>query len=264
MDVAAVKKYFNELKWLLIITSISSSIGISAASTFEEMPNPEDLPAVANMNGWIGATAGYLNHENGSGFGVTSEAGLAAGITRSIAAQLKIDGGTAAHSAIFSSDGYLFWRHPTLAMFGAHVTYLAGDHNYQTLYGLHVEGFLDNWTLVGEGGGMHHNDHDSTGYGQAMLHWYALPNLDFTVGAIGVDDNGAGQLGIEYQLGLISLPVISVFANAGQGSRELSYVELGLRFYFGDVCNPTKPLIQRHREDMVPSIQNLLIYNPHT
>lgn len=261
MDVTIVKKYIAELKWTLIVTSIASSIGMTTASAFDEIPNPEDLPAVANMNGWIGASTGYLNHENGSGFGITGETGFAAGLTRNFATQLKIDGGTAAHSAIISSDGYVFWRNPTLGMFGPHVTYLAGDRNYQTLYGLHVEGYIDNWTLLAEGGGMHHNDHDSAGYGQAMLHWYAQPNLDVTVGAIGVDDNGAGQIGVEYQLGLTSLPVISVFANAGKGSEELSYVYLGLRFYFGDICNPTKTLMQRHREDVVPSVQTLLIYN---
>lgn len=252
-----IRTLMNKLKWPLLVASATSSFGMGAATAAEA----DSLPAVANVNGWLGASGGYMHNKVDSGPGGFGEAGLALPLTHDFALQLHASDGAAAHANVQSVDGYVFWRNPAQGLLGPHVMYTASDHIYQTLYGLHGEGYWDTWTLVGEAGGVHQNQRSGSYYAEAIVHWYAQPNLDINLGGISVDGYGAGQIGAEYQLGLSSLPGLSVYADAGVGAQSLSYGFLGLRYYFGDPCNPCKPLIQRHREDMVPPTLDLLVHN---
>src|SRR5579885_1511693 len=254
-----LRKMVNKLKWPLLVASASSSIGMGAANA----ANSGSLPAVSNVNGWIDAAGGYLHNNIDSGGGGFVEGGLAMPLSHDFGAQLHAFDGSVAHTNSQGLDGYIFWRNPAQGLLGPHVAYTNSDHVYQTLYGLHGEDYWKNLTFVGEAGGMHENEVGGSYYAEAIVHWYAIPNLDLNLGGIIVQGDGAGQIGAEYQLGLASLPGLSIFADAGVGAHSLNYGFLGLRYYFGDPCDPGKSLERRHREDMVPPTLDLLVMNTH-
>lgn len=257
-----LRKMVNKLKWPLLVASASSGLGMGVANASDA----NSLPAVGNVNGWVGAAGGFahnsINHGN-NGSGGFVEGGLSLPLTHDFAAQLHAFDGGIAHNNIQGMDGYVFWRNPAKGLLGGHVTYTNADHIYQTLYGLHGEDYWNNLTFVGEAGGMHENQNGGSYYAEAIVHWYAQPNLDLNIGGVIVQGDGAGQIGAEYQLGLASLPGLSIFADAGVGAHSLNYGFLGLRYYFGDPCDPGKSLERRHREDMVPPTLDLLVMNTH-
>ncbi len=252
------KTFVSKLKWPLLIASTTSSLGISASnanmsSSHMNRTNQIDLtlPAVSNINGWIGAAGDYLHNQRGSGGGAIGEAGIAVPLTHDFGAQLHGLDGAAGGANLQSIDGYIFWRNPAQGLLGPHVMYTKSSNFHDTLYGLHGEYYLDNWTLTGELGGASRSPNSNGGYGEAIVNWYAIPDWRVYAGAIDLAGDVTGQIGTEYQLGLSSLPGLAVFADAGAGAHDLNYGFLGLRYYFGDVCNPCKSLERRQREDMV-------------
>lgn len=249
-----IKSLINKLKWPLLLVSATSNLGMTAAKA-ESMPsmssqmNEASLPAVSNLNGWIGVGADYLHNQRDSNAGVFAEGGVAGPLSHDFGAQLHGVGGT----NLQSIDGYIFWRNPAQGLVGPHVMYTKSSDFHDTLYGLHGESYLDNWTLVAEAGGASITNGTGSGsyYGEAIVNWYAQPDWRVYVGGIVLSGDVTGQIGTEYQLGLSSLPGLTVFADAGTGAHDLNYGFLGLRYYFGDVCDPCKSLERRQREDMV-------------
>lgn len=237
-----MKGFLNKLKWPLLLASATSSLGITAAKADDGI-----LPAVSNPNGWVGAAGDYLHNQRTSGAGGIVEGGIAVPLSHSLGAQLHTYDGVAGNAGLVSVDGYVFWRNPAQALFGPHVLYTKSNSFNHTLYGLHGEAYLNNLTLVIEGGGATRSSRGNTGYGEAIMHWYAQPDWRMYVGGITVGGDVTGQVGTEYQFGLSSLPGLSIFADAGAGAHNLNYGFLGLRYYFGNV----KSLICRQREDMV-------------
>src|SRR5579885_4642 len=114
----------------------------------------EVLPAVPNINGWIGAAGDYLHNERGNGAGAIVEGGIAVPFAQDIAGQLHALDGAAGGANLQSIDAYLFWRNPAKGLIGPHVMYTQSGTYHNYLYGLHGEAYLSNWTLTGEGGGV--------------------------------------------------------------------------------------------------------------
>lgn len=243
-----MKRIVNKLKWPLLLAS-ASSVGMMTA----EAENGT-LPAVSNPNGWLGAAGDYLHNKRISGAGGIVEGGLAVPLTFATGAQLHTYDGVAGNASLISVDGYVFWRNPVQGLLGPHVLYTRTNNSsswHHTLYGLHGEGYLNNFTLVAEAGGANRSAQSNTYYAEAIVHWYPQPDWRLYVGGIVLDGNVTGQVGTEYQVGLNSLPGLAIFADAGVGAHDLHYGFLGLRYYFGNVNQPNKPLICRQREDMV-------------
>ncbi len=249
---ALMKSVLNKMKWPLLVASASSGIGMTSAAN-------ASLPAVSDTNGWLGVWAGDFHDKRQSGFSGGGEAAIAQPLGHYLAGQIRTDYGSVAHDTLFSVDGYVFWRNPAQGLLGPHVMYTELDNIYQTLYGLHGEAYINNLTLVAEGGSGHQNERNWTGYGEALVHWYIRPDWKVHAGYIRLDNLNGGQIGTEYQFGLSSLPGLSVFADAGAGSHDLYYGFLGLRYYFGN----SKPLMNRHREDNVLPTLDLLLSNVH-
>lgn len=254
-----IKTTITHLKWPLFLVSVISSLGVLNVAHAVN----SNLPAVANINGWIGAAANYFHRKDRSGAGGVAEAGIDFPLTHDFAIQFHGYDGAFGRRNIQSADGLLFMRNPSVGLLGPHVIYAKSGLFHHTLVGLHGEYYLSNLTLTGEGGGLSGSNDNSAWYGEAILSWYVLPDLRFYLGGIVLDNDGAGELGTEYQLGFSSLPGLSLFANVGAGSHDLWYGFLGLRYYFGDCCNPCKTLVQRHREDMVPPTMDLYVTNRH-
>jgi len=256
-----IKTMMNKLKWPLLVASATASLGLMGAAKASS-----GLPAVAYVNGWVGAAADYLHDNRGSGTrgssgaGGIGEAGIDFPLTHDFALQFHGYDGAAGGRNLQSIDGILFWRNPALGLLGPHAMYTKSGTFHHGLFGLHGEYYFSNWTLTGEGGGVSRSDDSSTGYGEAIVSWYAVPDWRIYLGGIVIDDNVGGELGTEYQMCLGALPALSVFADVGAGSHDLSYAFLGLRYYFG---GPYKTLIQRHREDMDPPTLDLLVMNQH-
>ncbi len=258
-----MKTLVNKFKWPFLLASAASSFGMAHAETSEVNGT---LPAVSNPNGWIGGAGDYLHNQVNSGAGGIVEGGLALPIGHSFGTQIHAFDGSAGRANLQSVDGYVFWRDPAKGLLGPHVMYTKSGNFHDTLYGLHGEFYLYNWTLTGEGGGANISDNGRTNsyYAEAIVNWYAQPDWRLYAGAIVLDGNATGQIGTEYQLGLSSLPGLTIFADAGAGAHDLSYGFLGLRYYFGDVSNPCKTLMRRQREDMViPTLDPVAKSKPH-
>lgn len=250
--MSAVKSSFKKLKWPLLVASASSTLGMTGTAN-------ASLPAVSETNGWLGLMAGGFHNQKQGGAGVVGDATLATPLGHYFGAQGHVDYGSIAHNSIVSVDGYLFWRDPALGLLGPHVTYTSTDNVYTTLYGGHAEAYVENVTLSGEGGGAHQNIRNWSGYGEATVRWYAKPDWQIYAGYSRLEGDNGGELGTEYQLGLSSLPGLSVFADLGDGSHSLRYAFLGLRYYFGE----NKSLIRRHREDNVLPSLDLMFMGHH-
>lgn len=242
--IGLMKGCLSKLKWSLLLVS---GLGMTSAATAEN----GTLPAVSNVNAWLGGAGAYLHNQNTSGVGGIVEGGVAVPLTHALGAQLHTYDGLVGSATLLSIDGYVFWRDPAKALFGPHLLYTKSNSFHHALYGLHGEGYLNSLTLALEGGYATRSNRTGAGYGEAILHWYAQPDWRLYAGAITVNRDVTGAVGTEYQFGLNSLPGLAIFADAGAGSHNLEYGYLGLRYYFGDVNDPNKSLIRRQREDMV-------------
>jgi hypothetical protein len=247
-----LKSMLNKMKWPLLVASASSGLGMSSAAN-------ASLPAVSDTNGWLGVSAGDFHNNRQSGFGGGVEVGIAQPLGQYLGAQGRGYFGSVSHDTLVSVDGYIFWRNPAQGLIGPHVMYTESDNIYETLYGMHGEAYVNNLTVVVEGGEDHQNTRKWSGYGEAIVHWYIKPNWKVDTGYLHLDKDNVGQVGTEYQLGLSSLPGLSIFADAGAGSDSLGYGFIGLRYYFGD----DKPLMRRHREDNVLPTFDLLVASHH-
>jgi hypothetical protein len=247
-----LKTVFNKLKWPLLIASASSGLGMTSAVN-------ASLPAVSETNGWLGISAGDFHNQRNSGGGIGGEGVIDQPLGHFLGAQARSYYGSIAHNSVVEIDGYVFWRDPDQGLIGPHVMYTETDNMYQTLYGAHGEAYLNNITVIGEGGGAHQNTRDWSGYGEAIVHWYIKPDWKIHAGYLRLNSSNAGQVGTEYQLGLSSLPGLSVFADVGAGTGDMRYGFLGLRYYFGE----TKSLMRRHREDNIPPTLDLLLASNH-
>jgi len=241
-----MKTFVHKLKWPLLLVSATSSLGTTAVKAA-----PLTLPAVSNINGWVGAAGDYLHNQADSGAGGIVEAGVATPLTHALGAQVHGYDGAAGGANLQSIDGYIFWRNPAQGLLGPHVIYSKSSNWHHTLYGAHGEDYLNRFTITGEAGGVSRSGQSNGFYAEAIVNWYAQPDWRVYGGAIMLAGDVTGEIGTEYQFGLHSLPGLSVFADVGAGAHNLSYGFLGLRYYFGDVREPGKPLIRRHREDMV-------------
>lgn len=234
-------------------TSGSAEEGNTKAPAKTAKTTEKPLPAVAGLNMWGGAAGDYLHNQRTSGLGAMMEGGITAPMTFHFGWQIHALAGT----NLQSIDGFMFWRDPTKGMFGPHLLYTKSGDFHDDLYGLHGELYSDTFTLVAEGGGtvITNGHHSNNVYYEAIIDWYALPDWKLYIGGI-VAGDGTVQVGTEYAFGTKSLPGLSLFFDAGIGGHNLNYGFLGLHYYFGNACNNCKSLINRQREDMIPSTLN--------
>jgi hypothetical protein len=125
-----MKGILNKLKGSVLLVSASSNFGFAHAA-IEPISPP--LPAVSNLNAWVGGSGDYLHDSLSNGWGGMGEAGVAAPLIPSLGVQLYGFAGTIDHQDIRSLDGYLFWRNPADGLLGPHLTYsknrLFAEHN---------------------------------------------------------------------------------------------------------------------------------------
>lgn len=250
----------KKIKVLLLTALATSSLGWDVVIAQTQSVK---LPAVSNMNGWIGAFAGdtsvndTTNQKNNGGALIVGEGGFAAPLGDHFGFQLNGWDGVVSHNNYQSVEGFVFWRNPCQGLLGPHIAYINVRHLYLTMYGLYGEAYLNDWTISLDASEVSKNNASNTYFAQAFIHWYSNPNLRFGTGYGRMKDNGALVIDAEYMPGsLSSFPGLSLFAEIGAGNQELRFGFLGLRYYFGS--DPI-PLINRHREDMVPPQFNLIM-----
>jgi hypothetical protein len=213
-------------------------------------------PAVSQVNGKISAEGG-IAHDQAVGIAAGT---ITAPVGHSFGFQLDAAGGTSSGSGLWGLAAQGFWRNPKLGMLGGFVSHSVArsDNKYtassdMNRYGAEGAYYLGQFTpsasvglehLISPGG--NHNGP----FGTLDLAWYPNDNLMLSLGGDKNPNKSLGELQGEYQLGLASLPGLSVFAEGASGGNRDNMLIAGFRYYFG----PAKTLIRRHREDDPPSL----------
>ncbi len=257
-------RFFQIIIFMLCFSWLSSAQATYIAahpSTSEAALLAPNLPAVAYVNGWVGASLGGVHAVNSGGLLVLGKGGITFPLGHAFGIQADVFDGVVVHKNLQAADSYLFWRAPAQGFLSGHVKYQESNHVYETLYGLRGDAYIYNWTLSAEGGGVHTNVQgaNETGYGEVYANWYPMPDLKLFANYLRVKQDNVFQVGGEYQLGLKYLPGLSIFVDGGVGDHNLRYGFLELRYYFGE----NKTLIRRHREDTVtPTFDPITFQQP--
>ncbi len=217
-------------------------------------PAPGSLPAVSGINGKIAAFGGEVEDE---GLG-----GIMGSVTVPIGERfgLQIDGmAGSANDSFYGVAGHLFWRDPSIGLFGVYGSYAEWDYRrtdpavilrngvIDTIgadvgrIGIEGQLYLDRFSLEGIAG-FQSGSLDGT-FGKATLAFYATDNLRFDVSVAGSDYGTTNSVGVEWAPGLDS--PVSFFAD-GTFSSDDQRVFGGVKFY---LAAEQKSLIRRHRED---------------
>jgi len=240
-DAASVLKPLN---YFLLISLACLSIA----------PLAKAAPAVSAPNAWVDASASLFDGNRNSGRSGLFSAGIAAPLSYNLGIQGAAAAGNLDHNNYNALDGLLFWRDPVQGSLGLHLAFDRTQDVSQTYAGVKGEIYDRSFTYGGEVGTVRESDDNNQFYGQALVRWYANPNLALQAAYTHVDSDNLANVGVEYQLNMATLNGLSVFADAGMGSHDYSYGLLGLKYYFG--CG--KELICRHRYDMIPTSLDLL------
>lgn len=211
---------------------------------------PTVLPAVSGLNGKISLEGGALDEE---GF-----AALKGSVSLPLGQRfgLQIDGsvGILDEEFIGGVGGHLFWRDPSYALLGIYGSYTAVEAVDGDIARLGVEGeyYWNQFTLKGVIGAEFIDIdapvvYDETNlFAFSDLSYYAMDNLELSVGHRYTGDKHALALGVEYQLDQqIFASGVSLFAEGRIGEDDYQGAWAGMRMYLGD----DKSLIRRHRED---------------
>jgi hypothetical protein len=237
-----------------------------------------NLPAVDGVNGKIAAFGGGLNP--GSFYSVN--ASLQVPLGHSYGFQIDPRVGSVGGNLFGGAGAHLFWRDPSVALFGLYVRHLYLDR----LGGVHAtsvaaegEYYLGRWTIQGVAGVEFGNstsqpstsatsapigggiiatttttsfagyDVKTRFFDQVNVKYYMRDNWAGYFGHRYLGGKHAFALGTEFVVPLASDLATTAFIEGRAGQGETSGAWAGLKFYFG---HKGKSLIQRHRENDDP------------
>jgi len=221
----------------------------------------QPLPAVDGINGKI---AGYGGGENGSNGFYGTVGSLSIPLAQQWGLQLDGNLGSNSGSGYHSGAAHLFWRDPSIALFGAYVSYLHDNGTENAVLG-HIsdntarfaaegEYYLNRWTVKGLAGvetvSINSNvvplsvpnrffDHASIGY-------YVTDNFELSAGHAYTFGTHFLTLKAEHGFALGGGRMASLFAHGWVGEGGNNGALAGLRIYFGQ---RDKSLMDRHRQD---------------
>lgn len=246
---------FNR-SFFLITTALVSSFALSSAALAADLyvagepVYPTVLPAVSGLNGKISLEGGALDEE---GF-----AALKGSVSLPLGQRfgLQIDGsvGILDEEFIGGVGGHLFWRDPSYALLGIYGSYTAVEAVDGDIARLGVEGeyYWNQFTVKGVIGAEFIDVDAPVSYEETNLFafsdlsYYAMDNLELSIGHRYTGEKHALALGVEYQLDQqVFASGVSLFAEGRIGEDEYQGAWAGVRMYLGD----DKSLIRRHRED---------------
>lgn len=238
-----------------IATILGSAIFLGGAHSADiyvegEPGIPTVLPAVSGLNGKLSFEGGALDE---SGFGAVNGS-ISAPIGQRFGVQLDGSVGLLEDEFAGGVAGHLFWRDPSYALvgiFGSHTTteYIDGD---VSRLGLEAEYYWNRFTLRTVMGAEFIDiappiNYDETNFfAFTDVSYYAMDDLELSVGHRYTGESHALALGVEYQLQqqLFSNGV-ALFAEGRIGEDDYTGGWAGMRMYFGE----NKSLMRRHRED---------------
>jgi hypothetical protein len=208
----------------------------------------------------------------------SDEIGLVAGsvtVPLGHAYGVQIDGlaGDQGGDFVGGVGGHVFWRDPSVGLFGLTGAYAASDSGsfssstVVTTVGVirtttitsasssdreivrmggEGEYYFDRVTLGGNAGYQFGTGIEDGFYGIASLRGYLTDDLALAVSAHYAEGSGtAVSVGAEFQPGLDGLAGLTLFADATTGKNDFMQALFGVRYYFG----AAKSLIDRHRRD---------------
>ncbi|MGE0152791.1 MAG: hypothetical protein AB7R90_09235 [Reyranellaceae bacterium] len=239
-----------------VLAGAAAALGVGGMATVAVAQSGG--PAVSGVNAKIDARGGYFKSEADS---TRNFAGFVTGaVTMPLGQQFgfQVDGGAGIAGGgdlYWGGGGHLFWRDPTVGLFGVYGQY--GEYKNASASRLGVEGeaYFGRFTLGGNVAYQWGNDSNKVAVDDGVvagvnLKFYVTDNFMLKVGG-GVDTSaGFARGGFEFQPGFAALPGLSIFADAGGGGNDHFYALAGIRYYFGD----NKTLIRRHREDDPDSV----------
>lgn len=235
-----------------LISGISLSTVVHAADLYVEGEPvmPSVLPAVSGVNGKISVEGGLFDEE---GFGALSGS-VSLPLGQRFGVQIDGTVGTFDDKFFGSAGGHLFWRNPAYGLLGIYGSFTAVDgiDGEVSRIGVEAEYYWDQITLKGVVGAEFVDidapvNYDETNlFAFSDLSYYAMDNLELSVGHRYTGEKHALALGVEYQLNQqIFSSGVSLFAEGRIGEDEYQGAWAGVRMYLGD----DKTLIRRHRED---------------
>lgn len=248
--------WFSKLRFPLLV---ASCLGLGLA------PLAKAAPAVSMPNIWLNADAGIFHSERNSGRSGELGVGIAAPLAYDMGIQGQATAGSMDHHNFNALEGLLFWRNPVQGSAGLHLAWDRTQDISQTFAGVKGEIYDRSFTYGAEIGSAKDTDDKGRFYGQALVRWYTTPDVKLQASYTHVQSDNLADVGVEYQLNLTTLNGLSIFADAGVGDHDYSYGLVGIKYYFG----AKKPLICRHRYDMIPTsldllpVRQLQTHNPH-
>ena len=209
-----------------------------------------DGPAVSALNGKLSSEGGVAGTGGASsGIGVV-QGSITAPLGHAFGFQLDGLAGTAFNSTFGGGTAHLFWRDPSIGLFGPVVSMAAGSGTRLGWYGAEAELYAGLFTF-GAWGGYHEAVNNGFGIGASSgfyggsVTFYPLPDLALSVGATSEFSQVTGTGTLEFQPNLFARHNVAFFVNGAVADQSTYGVTAGIRIYFG----ADKPLIRRHRED---------------
>lgn len=234
-----------------VLAGAATALGIGGMATVAVAQSGG--PAVSGLNGKIDARGGYYKTEadNTKDFAGFVTGAIAAPLGQQFGVQVDGGVGVAGNGSMYwGGGGHLFWRDPTVGLFGAYGQYTEYKNASATRLGVEGEAYFGKFTLGGNVAYQWGNDSKRVAVDDGIvagvnLKFYVTDNFMLRAGGGVEAGSGFGRGGFEFQPGFAALPGLSVFADAGGGGHKHVYALAGIRYYFGD----NKTLIRRHRED---------------
>jgi hypothetical protein len=255
--------WFMNLRNAAVAPTVAAFMGFGAAGTASaadlymggtvaDVPAPYSEPAVSEPNGKFSVHGGFVDTNNTKTDGV----GLAAGsysipLDHQYGFQMDGVAGVVDDDFVGGVGAHLFWRDPSVGLFGAIASFTAADgsngrpNRDATRLGGEGEYYLDQFTIEAGAGYQFGKNTDDGFYGKVDLAWYATDNLRFAIGGETNPVIDTFKAGLEYQPAVDGWSGLALFADAAVGDNGFASVLGGIRFYFGS----DKALIDRHRKD---------------
>ncbi len=242
--------------FFLTTTALISGLSLSTAGFAADLyvdgepTMPTVLPAVSGVNGKISAEGGLFDAE---GFGALSGS-ISLPLGQSFGVQIDGSVGTLDEEFFGSAGGHLFWRNPDYGLLGVYGSFTAldGVDAEVSRIGVEAEYYWNQVTLKGVIGAEFMDIDAPINYDETNLFafsdvsFYAMDDLELSVGHRYTGEKHALALGVEYQLPQqIFASGVSLFAEGRIGEDNYQGAWAGVRMYLGD----EKTLIRRHRED---------------
>jgi hypothetical protein len=226
---------------------------------------PQQMPAVDGINAKI---AGYGGGADGSTGFYSTVGSLSIPLAQQWGLQLDGDLGSDSGIGYHRGAAHLFWRDPSIALFGAYVSYshdnggvedVVVGHQSSTTKQFAAEGelYLNRWTVGGQMGVETVSIHSDVlpqsvpnrFYDDMSVSYYVTDNFLLSAGHAYTFGTHFLTLGSEYGVALGGRRMASLFAQGWIGEGGNNGALAGLRIYFGQ---RDKSLVDRHRQDDPP------------